>query len=502
MSNSNSGPVISLISPPTRSNSRQVPNALICLAAWLDREGISNNIIDQKIQRDSFVPLVMRDIEHVSDQIVEKVLSFNPALVGLPCYTSEYTAVMSLAKRIKKKSGAKIIIGGLHAALKCEDFLFEGSPIDFAVIGEGEISLTELIKAYLAGLPLNDIQGIAFRNSGSLVKTAARERIADLKVLPLPAYYKIDMDYYLKPDRYIIRLLLLSGVHIFTTRGCPNQCTFCANRMRQVTYRPLQDVVEEIKFLKQNYGIDSFYIADDTFCLKKERVYEFIQLINDLPYKFVWAMETTVRSVDEQMVRALKKSGCIQIDFGVESGSQDALNRMKKGITVEQIENAFRLCRKHGMRTFPTLMFNTPEETESDVAQTISLMKRIRATNYGLNLTVPFFGTEIYEKYVTPKLSKEDYHVYSDPELFHTISDSRFRLAKHNLNLDKLYIESILKYGFFRKIFDTTLNMSYWMVLSRSRYKKDYLIFVFRNFKRQVKVFCHYLSRLIFIKGK
>lgn len=490
-------PVVALVSPPTRSNSRHIPIALICLAAWLDKEGVENVIIDTKIQRDPFVSMGIKDIEKLSDEIVDRIRDLKPAFVGLPCYTTEYTAVMPLAKRIKERCDTKIIVGGLHASLKHEDFLFEESPVDFVVMGEGEITLSELVKACLEGKPPENVDGIAFRKGKDVIRTGDRKRISDLAVLPRPAYHKIDMEYYLKPTRYVIRLLLLSGLHIFTTRGCPNQCTFCANRARLVTYRPVRDVVEEIRWLKERYDIESFYIADDTFCLKKERVYEFTRLISELPYKFIWAIETTVKSIDEQMVRELKKAGCIQIDFGVESGSQDALDRMKKGITVEQIENAFRLCRKYGMRTYSNIMFNTPGETEDDVRKTMGLMKRIRATNHGINLTVPYMGTEIYEKHVFPKLAREDYHIYSHSELSHAVPDKRFWLAKHNLNLDKLYIIILLRFTFFRKIFDVTLNGNYWAVLLKSKRRKDYVACLIENLERQARVYWRYLARFI-----
>ena len=110
MQNSKERPVVSLISPPTRSNSRQVPSALIYLAAWLDKEGISNNIIDKKIQRDPFVSVGTADIEHVSNEIIDQIRDTKPMFVGLPCYTTEYTVVMPLAKRIKEQCGVKIVL--------------------------------------------------------------------------------------------------------------------------------------------------------------------------------------------------------------------------------------------------------------------------------------------------------------------------------------------------------------------------------------------------------
>ncbi|MBL7068843.1 MAG: B12-binding domain-containing radical SAM protein [Candidatus Omnitrophica bacterium] len=464
----------------------------------MDKEGIANNIVDVKIKRDPFAAMKKSDIDEIQRKIVEEIKSARPLFVGISCYTTEYTTVMPLARLIKENCHTTIIIGGLHATLRPEDFIFEDSPVDFVVIGEGEITLAELLRVSLKGSPLEDVKGIAFMRQDRLVRTQDRERIQDLGLLPRPAYEKLNMEYYLKPTRYLVRLLLLSGLHILTTRGCPHQCTFCANRMKKVTYRPIADVVDELKWLKKNYYIDSFYIADDTFCIRKERVYEFIELLGEIPYNSIWAMETTVKSIDEKMIRQLKKAGCIQIDFGVESGSQEALNRMKKGITVEEIEETFRLCRRYGIRTYANVMFNTPEEREEDVQKTINLMKQIRATNYGINLTVPFVGTEVYEKYVSPKLTKDEYYIYNDPDLlYHSIPDKRFRLAKHNLDLPRLYTKVLLRFTLLRAILDITLNRHYWLTLLRSKRRLDYIIYFIEGLKRQARVFYRYFIRFI-----
>jgi len=497
MDENNQKITISLVSPPTRANIRYIPVNLIYLAAWLDKEGLDNNIIDIKIKRDPFVAMKKKDIDETSKKIVEEIKKIKPPFVGIPCYTIDYTTVMPLAESIKRTCNTKIIIGGIHTSLKPEDFLFNGSPVDFIVRGEGEIALTELIKTYQSGLPLKDIKGIAYLDQGEMITTEDQEPIKDLSILPRPAYEKLDMEYYLKPTRYIIRMLLSSGLHIFTTRGCPYQCTFCANRMKKVTYRPITAVIDEIRWLRENYDLDSFYIADDTFCLRKERAYEFIDALKKIPHKFIWAMETTVRSADDQMIKALKKARCLQIDYGVESGSQTALNRMKKGITIDQIEKAFRLCRKHRVRTYATLMFNTPQETEEDVKETINLMKRIKATNYGINLTVPFVGTEVYEEFVSPKLTKEEYHLYNEVNLFRSIPDKRFRLAEHKLNLAKLYIKVLLRFKIARTILDLTWDKNYWWTLLKSKRRADYFVSFIENLKREIGVFYDYFLRLI-----
>jgi len=486
---------ICLVSPPKRTTSRLIPNALISLAAWLDKEGIPNSIVD--IKREPTVQIDDGKREEIIGEILAEIKARKPTYVGLPCYSPDYYDVMDLAKRIKIEcSPLKIIVGGIHATVKPQDFVFPDSPVDYAVVGEGEETLVDLIRRDLDGGEIGEVAGLAFCADGEFVLTSERNPM-NLELLPMPAYQKIDMQYYLKPTRYLIRLLLLSGVSIFTTRGCPFQCTFCANRMRRVRFRPVELVLDEIEWLKDNYSIDSFYVQDDTFCLKEKRVFEFVEGLKQRTLQLVWGAETRVDLLTESILSSMKKAGCIQIDLGVESGSQKALDRMRKNIKVEEIKSVFKMCRKYGVRTFATVMLNTPDETEDDVRLTRALMRDIKATNYGLNLTVPFIGTNIYEEFVRPELTVAEYWLYDDPDLYHSIKDPRFRLAAHNLDLTKLYMKTLLEFQLWRSLLDVTTSQNYWRAVLNSKRRGEYIWAFMQGLYRQMKTYLRYAMNFL-----
>ena len=148
-----------------------------------------------------------------------------------------------------------------------------------------------------------------------------------------------------------------------------------------VRHRPVHAVIDEIKFLRDNYGSDGFYVQDDTFCMDRRRTFEFLDVFrkNGLD-DMVWGIETRVNLLDEEMIDALKRAGCIQVDLGIESGSQEMLDRTKKGIRVEDAVRTFEICRRYKMRTFACFMVNMPGETEEHINESVKLMRRIKAT--------------------------------------------------------------------------------------------------------------------------
>jgi len=455
---------ICLISPPKRSNVQIIPIALIYLSAWLEKKGIDVEIID--IKSNLYKIFDKAEESRIIQEIIRRVSMNNPSFIGITCFTSEYNSVMRLAQAIRNNVKVKIIIGGVHPTLRPEDFIYKNSPVDFVVIGEGEETLSELIHQTEDSTYLKNIKGIAFLENGNICITPARRLIGVLDELPMPSYNKIDMNYYLKITRLVIRYLYTCGVHVLTSRGCPFQCTFCAaknlwkDQGYKVRYKPIKAVVDEIEYLKRNYNIDSFYIADDTFAMNQERAIEFCEQLLHRNIKVIWAMETRVNLVSDKLLKAIKGAGCIQVEFGVESGSQEALDRMKKGIKVEDTIRAFELCRKYRLRTFANLMLNTPGETEDDVRKTISLKKKIKASHAGVNLTAPIIGTDIYEQYVHPKLTKGEYHLFEDPHLYTKILDPRFKLTVHNLNLNRLYYVVNI-YNYLNSFLEITLNPRY-----------------------------------------
>jgi len=220
---------ICLISPPTRSNAQIIPIALIYLAGWLERTGMDVDVID--IKTSPYKVIGKKEESEIINRIVNRIISNSPYLVGLTSFTSEYNSVIHLAKAIKDRIDVKIVVGGVHASLRPEDFIYKNSPIDIAVIGEGEETLTELVHSIKDAFSLERVDGIGFLKDDTIFLTNSRKLIGDISSLPLPSYSKLGMDYYLRSTRYIIRYLYTSGVHVLTSRGCPFSCTFCAAKI-------------------------------------------------------------------------------------------------------------------------------------------------------------------------------------------------------------------------------------------------------------------------------
>ena len=325
---------VCLVTSPVNYSSIHIPHYYLFLASWLEKEGISCAIVDEK-ERHTIIKKYNED--RLIHNIVKKIIESKAKYVGLAAFTTDYSTVMKLAHEIKKIKDITVIMGNVHATLMPQDFIFTNSPIDYVVIGEGELTASELIKNLESGKDLNGVKGLAYLKDSKYFQTEKRAVIDDLSILPRPCYEKINMDFYLTPTKYIIRYLYLSAVDIYTGRGCPYKCEFCAantiwnqNTGKCVRHRPIDNVIDEIEYLKNTYDIDAFYILDDTFTFQKERVHEFCAKLKSKELDLIWGAETRVNLIDEKMVRAMKDAGCIQLDFGVESGSQKMLDTVKK----------------------------------------------------------------------------------------------------------------------------------------------------------------------------
>jgi radical SAM superfamily enzyme YgiQ (UPF0313 family) len=478
---------VCLVSLPTlgRAKSTIVPHWILWLGGYVEHKGHSVDVVDVKSNVNARYS--EKEKERVFRETVEKTIASRSPLIGLSAFTEDYRDVMKLAEEIKRRSSAKVIVGGIHATVSPEDFFaHEDSPFDAAVVGDGELPLWRLIEAEREGtIPWKEINGLVFRKGTNVIRTAPQKEQPVLDDLAIHPYHKLDMNFYLQPQQFLLRSIYLSGVHIFTARGCPYDCTFCANRRRKVTFRPLESVIEELNFLKETYDIDGFYIHDDTFTIKRDRVVEFCEKLTDLNHRFVWGMEGRVNQFPDNVFRALKESGCIQIDFGVESGSQESLNRMKKGIKINETEEVFRRCRAEKIRTYANILINTPEETEEDVRKTVDLMENIKATTYGICVTTPYPGTEIYDRYVRPPLTVEEYQLYSDCKTYVSIVDPRFRMAAHSLNIEDLSAKLGRRFMIERGWQIFSLHPSYLKALLTSSRKAQYLhVFIYRLFRK------------------
>jgi len=481
--------MITFVTNNTRTKTHFIPIHYINMAAFLESRGVPCHIVELKSNK--LASMDGHALSQADGVLLDRIKKTNPRYVGLSGYTTEYSYLISLIKRIKEElPNVKVIIGGIHVTLRPRDLYASGAPVDLIVIGEGEFTLADI----MAGMPLEEIPGIAFLKNGELVINKPRPLSKDLSHIPLPAYEKLDMDYYLSPSQ-VFRYVWSSGLHIFTSLGCPYSCTFCANpslykaqgAANLVRYKSVQQVIDDICHLKDRYGLEAFYFQDDTFTIKKDRVHTICDEIIGRKLNLLWATESRVNLLDDEMVTTMIRAGCRHIDLGVESGSQAALVRMKKGTKIEDVYNAFALLKRHGMRTGCNMLLDTPGETEKDVRLTQECMKKLKSTIYGTSLTVPFLGTEIYDRYVKPPLTIEEYKFYENPYLYSTIIDKRFRLSEHKLPIEEILIKVKMKYDYPRIFLDFPLKWYYLKYLLKSKYKFRILYCVFENLIYQLK---------------
>jgi len=467
------------ISSPTNARNPHPPYYFLALSAYLEEQGFSVDILDLK---GNDLP---KDIREYENKIYWEVRQIKPNFIGLASFHSDYPEIMGLGKLIKIASPeSKLIVGNCHATLNPEDFIYENSPFDVAVIGEGEEVCKELGSKRKEKWNLSDINGIAFWDN-SFVKTGYRHAL-DISKLPMPAYDKIDMNWYLQPQKLIIRRIYTSMICIFAGRGCPYSCSFCAaNSVWKATkgkiarLRKVQQVVDEINYLKTYYNIDFFYLFDDMFGFDKKWMEEwFIDYgaffeRTKLPY----ACQTRANTATEEMIRGLKETGCIQVDIGVESGSQKLLDNVKKKITKDQVRQVFEWCRKYKIRSFATMLLNLPGETEKDLKETKEFLEEIKpSAGVIFGVTTPYPGTGIYKDYCNPKLNKDEYGLLINNRLNPI---ERFRMASHKLDLEEIW-DSWNRHFLATPMFERMWAISpfqklYWRAIFHSQRKRKYL---------------------------
>lgn len=321
-----------------------------------------------------------------------------PDVVGFTAYTPFARNVMKGARAVKEiDPNVLIIAGGPHITVLPEKTLARCSDIDVAVLGEGEVTIQELIQ----GKPLKEIAGIAYREGENIVRTAPRGYIKDLDSLPYPAYHLLPnfpegyMPHPPKGGRGPWTSLMWS-------RGCPFNCTYCS---RKASFGNIfrcnspKYVVSLLNNLHQKFGIEEVTFYDDVFTLNRHETMKLLEALRpeNLGFKLTWDCETRVDLVDAEMLKAMKHAGCHTIAYGIEHGLW--IHEIKGGrATVEQAEKAVRWTHEAGIQTIGYFMLGFPHETPQTIRKTIDFAKKLNVTWAQFSITIPIPGSELYEQ--------------------------------------------------------------------------------------------------------
>ncbi|MBW2664051.1 MAG: radical SAM protein [Deltaproteobacteria bacterium] len=327
------------------------------------------------------------DINKTPQKIKETLIVEKPDIIGFSILHANRWGAIEIARIAKQLDlNVKIVFGGVGATFLWKHLLTYFKEVDFVVTGEGEYTFLNLVKCFEKDrhckTEYKNIKGIAFRKGGEVIKNKSADKIQNLDELPIPAKY-------------------FTYQHVALTRGCPGNCTFCGSPRlwgQKVRFHSADYFIKQIELLYEK-GVTFFYFSDDTFTFKKDLVIEICKKILEKDLKIVWAAISRVNYISEELLYWMRKAGCIQISYGVESGSEKIRDLLNKNIKTDQIKRAFALTTKYGVLARAYFIYGCPGENWDTIQETIDLIHEIKPLGAIFYILDIFPGTALYSDF-------------------------------------------------------------------------------------------------------
>lgn len=391
------------VNPSLERYTRQVatPLGLLSIATYLSKHGHCVKILDRTIK---------------TTAIEKELMSFQPDVVGISVMSTKGFSDSARVSRTAKKYGAKVIWGGVFVSLDTDLVFNNTEDVDYVSIGEGEETWRELLEALSAGSDMEQVAGLAFRRDGKTVYTKKREFI-DLATLPELDFNLIDVEKYLFSQYSCLRTFCL-----YISKGCIGNCTFCYNKaFHNCTYRrrPMEQFLNEVRNLVENYSVDCIYFADELWCCSREEMFEQCTAFKRSGIPFKWGVQSRIGIFKDEDFAYMKECGCEWIDFGIESGSPEMLKTIRKGIPYDRIESTFAACEQAGIISLANFIIGFPGETRQQLMETVKLAQRIKATQKTFFNFFPGPGSQLYRELVEQKK-------YNPPKSFRQYTNVKF----------------------------------------------------------------------------
>ncbi|MDD5476676.1 MAG: radical SAM protein [Candidatus Omnitrophica bacterium] len=383
---------ILLIQPEYKDTWASPPLGLGYIAAAL--EGAGHKIV-----------LVDHTLEPVSNEEFKvQLVAYKPDFVGISLMVRALPQVRSLIQQIKEAGDYPIVIGGPQPTIAPE-FTLRYTRSDFAVLGEGEQTIVELAAVLASGSKnYHNVPGIAFNDGDKgVVINASREFIKDLDSIAFPAWHHIPPSKYnLQPALTPVKERPIAP--LITTRGCPYKCNFCGGPLmwkRSFRMRSAKNIIDEIELLMREYGVKQIFLSDDNFTMQKSHALAMCKEICARKIKILWACPNGIRidKVDDGLLKAMREAGCYLVGFGIESGSQEILNRAQKQLNLSRVAQVVKMANKHDILTYGFFIIGLLGETKKTIRQTIDFAKKLPLDRAWFNVLVPYPGTEIFDLY-------------------------------------------------------------------------------------------------------
>ena len=364
-------------------NQKLPPLGLGYLAAVVEREGFKVRILDLSVWGEG---KIRRDLR--------KVFSRFPArFLGVTATTPEIGSALGVARIYREvHPQSRVVFGGAHPSVMAEELISDPG-VDLVLRGEGEDSLPRLLK----GENPARIPGVVGKNGEAKTEKIPAPEIVDLDNLPFPAYHLLPMKKYTPP---LGGYRELPATSMLISRGCPYRCSFCAPESisRRVRFRSPRAIIEEIKLLQRDFGIREISFYDENFTLNPKQVEELCRRLMDQRIRLSWSCRTRVDLVDAEILGLIRKAGCHQIGYGIESGDEKTLEYLHKDFRLAEIHSALEKTRKAGLEIRASFILGTPGETEESLTRTLELSRHPAIGIAFYNILVPLPGTPIFRE--------------------------------------------------------------------------------------------------------
>ena len=474
---------ILLLIPPafSRAKPRDItplpPMGLGYLASIAENLGIEVKIFDCLMlgwEREEYINETLVRVGLPNQEIQKQIRQFQPDMVGINCQFSRqykiYHEIFALIKNIDSR--IIVLAGGPHATV-CPEEVLRDDNCDYLLQGEAEESFHELIMALESGQEITSIDGLGWKQDDKVKINPKLKFINDLDSIPFPAYHLMGLDKYfgLKASHGERHKNRFSP--IVTSRGCPAKCTFCsANQVWGNKYRvrSVEKVIEEMRLLKDNYGIEEIMFEDDNVTANNKRAKHLFSRMIEEDFDFVWDTPNGagVWNMDEEMIDLIKKSGCVGLHFPVESGSQEILkNVIKKPVNLERVKELTKYCKKINLYYSMFLVIGMPGETLADMWKSIKFAADCGCYIPHISVATPYPGTQLYETclkngYFSKPFSLDDLFIRSfllkTPDWDGDDVKKLLYKGNHYLRIRELMANPLKIFNYFKSFFKLLLR--------------------------------------------
>lgn len=348
------------------------------------------------VLRSQGYPVILANLSGVPQQEIKQLLlKHQPTVIGLSRWTHNRHATVALARLIKQQlPESLVVLGGGHATHQAELILQQHPEVDLVVTGEAEETLPELLDALANQTRLYTVPGLVLRQGREPLQTAPRTPVQQLDQLPFPAHYL---------DEMLYGDLQQQAEFLASSRGCPAACRFCASPAfwgRRVRFRSAASIADEMRFLRDTFGLIYLSLRDDTFTADRQRTRALCRELLRQKVKLFWNCQSRVEAIDTETLQLMRQAGCECVQLGVESGSPRILQLLGKNSNPEQILRAATLVRQAGLQLSIYLITGIPEEEEADRQLTRRLVQQIRPDDLQVAPLAYYPGTALFRQAV------------------------------------------------------------------------------------------------------